>query len=414
MDKFHHKRERGEACKQCKTAEPTNFRGHVYWNRELANWMRKSIAKTFNTLSYKKIETLCKEDDARHKIACREAREEAQRALAEAEQEKSRKRQIRVEADRRKAKRQNTNDTRDTSSTYVPDTLGTGPSTPTTEIHATPEKKTKRILPKDHPEHNKNPLGISDEFWAAATRKLERAKMGPEVTVIAATKEVLDEVLNRVTIPLLEGGTSPTVRISTPPRRTQKCWIKDFETFWKKFDENESRTTWPKGECPWFVAGFDDNTRVIEHITTMLRERIPRMLPLIQKLRKNTRYANTWETAYKFLRACVDNMVICEICSQVTYPTNNQPVTQNSLVTAIFKKIRNRLAFGLEKYKHGIQVDTNTISLGTIINSWLEMSEQELLDGMNYISAHLCRLQNTVRRAAEKKQKLTQDHKILN
>ena len=97
---------------------------------------------------------------------------------------------------------------------------------------------------------------------------------------------------------------------------------------------------------------------------------------------------------------------MCEICTQVTYPANKQPVTQKTLIDAIFGKIRERLIFGLEKYKHGIEVDTDTTQLGTILNSWLEMSEQELLDGMNFVSAHLCRLQNTVRRNPKEHEEL--------
>ena len=404
MGKLKHKSPRGVACDSCKTSEPLDYRGHVYFTREQAFWRMNSVVKT-NRLSKERIEQLCKEDDERHE-------REAQRAQAQIDENKRIKRNLALAAESQSnAKRQDTSDTLATESEYVPDSIHTRQQTAAkmprkkpkvTKIFASkPVKKAPEcILEETHSEYGMNPPGLSTEQWAAAVRELEKEKLGPDVSRTAATKEVIRRALYSVNFPILQGGTAPTVRVSTPPQTTRKTWSEEF-------NENESRTVWPSGECPWFVAGIDDNAKVIEHITTMIWDRIPRIMPIIRKLRNNTPYANTWETAYMFLQACIDNMIMCEICTQVTYPENKQPVTQDTLITAIFKKIRDRLDFGLGKYKHGIQIDTNTTKFGTIINSWLEMSEQELLDGMNYVSAHLCRLQKAVRRNPKQHEELS-------
>ena len=60
----------------------------------------------------------------------------------------------------------------------------------------------------------------------------------------------------------------------------------------------------------------------------------------------------------------------------------------------IFKDIDERLDLGLKRYGHGIRIHDNTIDFGTKTDSWLEMMEQELLDGIVYLTAHLMRKEN--------------------
>lgn len=53
--------------------------------------------------------------------------------------------------------------------------------------------------------------------------------------------------------------------------------------------------------------------------------------------------------------------------------------------------VNERLELGLQRYKHGVQVDSDTRAWGTKNNSWLEMAQEEALDGLVYLSAHIFR-----------------------
>jgi hypothetical protein len=44
-----------------------------------------------------------------------------------------------------------------------------------------------------------------------------------------------------------------------------------------------------------------------------------------------------------------------------------------------------RLNLGKIKYGHGVRVDLDTITWGTVKNSWLEMANEEFLDGIVYV-----------------------------
>lgn len=44
-----------------------------------------------------------------------------------------------------------------------------------------------------------------------------------------------------------------------------------------------------------------------------------------------------------------------------------------------------RLNLGKNKYGHGVRVDIDTMTWGTVKNSWLEMANEEFLDGVIYI-----------------------------
>lgn len=51
-----------------------------------------------------------------------------------------------------------------------------------------------------------------------------------------------------------------------------------------------------------------------------------------------------------------------------------------------------RLAFGAQKYGHGVNVDTDTTNFNTKENSWLLMALEEQLDQMIYTTSSLLRL----------------------
>ena len=60
----------------------------------------------------------------------------------------------------------------------------------------------------------------------------------------------------------------------------------------------------------------------------------------------------------------------------------------------IFKDIDERLDIGIKRYGHCIRIHDNTIEFGTKADSWIEMMEQELLDAIVYLTAHLMRQEN--------------------
>ncbi len=56
----------------------------------------------------------------------------------------------------------------------------------------------------------------------------------------------------------------------------------------------------------------------------------------------------------------------------------------------IMEKIYKRLEIGKERYGHGIRINDDTTEYGTEKNDWLEMCEEEILDGILYsIANHL-------------------------
>ena len=48
-------------------------------------------------------------------------------------------------------------------------------------------------------------------------------------------------------------------------------------------------------------------------------------------------------------------------------------------------KVRQRLDLGRKKYGHGVRARDNPQTWGTVRNSWLEMAEEEFLDGIVYV-----------------------------
>lgn len=57
----------------------------------------------------------------------------------------------------------------------------------------------------------------------------------------------------------------------------------------------------------------------------------------------------------------------------------------------ILKRILDRMKLGQERYGHGVRVSDDTRQWGTIKNSWAEMCEEEIIDGVIYISASMIR-----------------------
>jgi hypothetical protein len=55
------------------------------------------------------------------------------------------------------------------------------------------------------------------------------------------------------------------------------------------------------------------------------------------------------------------------------------------------EQIIARLELGKTKYKHGVRVDNDTMTWGTQKNSWMEMANEEFLDGIIYVTADYIR-----------------------
>lgn len=57
----------------------------------------------------------------------------------------------------------------------------------------------------------------------------------------------------------------------------------------------------------------------------------------------------------------------------------------------LLKRIQDRMKLGRERYGHGVRVSDDTRQWGTTRNSWAEMCEEEIIDGVIYISANMIR-----------------------
>jgi hypothetical protein len=55
---------------------------------------------------------------------------------------------------------------------------------------------------------------------------------------------------------------------------------------------------------------------------------------------------------------------------------------------SLFSRLRERMELGMQRYGHGIRLDDDTRQWGTKENSWMEMCEEEILDGILYAVAH--------------------------
>ena len=57
----------------------------------------------------------------------------------------------------------------------------------------------------------------------------------------------------------------------------------------------------------------------------------------------------------------------------------------------IGEKLTDRLGVGMERYGHGVIVNSDTREWGTPANSWMQMAEEEFLDGIIYVAADYIR-----------------------
>lgn len=66
----------------------------------------------------------------------------------------------------------------------------------------------------------------------------------------------------------------------------------------------------------------------------------------------------------------------------------NECITGNN--EGLLNRIIERMELGQKRYGHGIRLNDDTRQWGTKKNSWLEMCEEEIIDGIIYaVSDHL-------------------------
>lgn len=63
-------------------------------------------------------------------------------------------------------------------------------------------------------------------------------------------------------------------------------------------------------------------------------------------------------------------------------------------MSSIEKLVKDRFKLGLEKYGHGVRVAMDTMTWGTAKNSWMEMAQEEFLDGIIYTIADYIKEKN--------------------
>jgi hypothetical protein len=51
-------------------------------------------------------------------------------------------------------------------------------------------------------------------------------------------------------------------------------------------------------------------------------------------------------------------------------------------------RLKERMELGMQRYGHGIQIHDDTRQWGTKRDSWMEMCEEEVIDGIIYAVAH--------------------------
>lgn len=66
-------------------------------------------------------------------------------------------------------------------------------------------------------------------------------------------------------------------------------------------------------------------------------------------------------------------------------------VEERDWKTYLMKRIRERMELGRSRYGHGIRIEDDTRRWGTKRDSWLEMCEEEILDGLMYTGADILR-----------------------
>lgn len=56
----------------------------------------------------------------------------------------------------------------------------------------------------------------------------------------------------------------------------------------------------------------------------------------------------------------------------------------------------DRMKLGKMKYGHGVRIMDDTVTWGTVKNSWLEMASEELLDAIIYVIADYLRTEEKI------------------
>ena len=63
--------------------------------------------------------------------------------------------------------------------------------------------------------------------------------------------------------------------------------------------------------------------------------------------------------------------------------------------------IKKRLDVGMERYGHGVRSWDNTTTWGTEADSWIEMANEEFLDGAIYLIVNYIRMHNLSTRSGD-------------
>lgn len=74
-------------------------------------------------------------------------------------------------------------------------------------------------------------------------------------------------------------------------------------------------------------------------------------------------------------------------CTIYAHDFKRRGLTEDKCLQDMFDKIESRMKLGKERYGHGVRVEDDTRKWGTLENSWMEMCEEEVLDGIIYAVA---------------------------
>lgn len=86
-------------------------------------------------------------------------------------------------------------------------------------------------------------------------------------------------------------------------------------------------------------------------------------------------------------------------CTIYAHDFKKKGLTEDKSLQDMFDKIEARMKMGKERYGHGVRVEDDTRKWGTMENSWMEMCEEEVLDGIIYAVAD--QLRNSKQESSE-------------
>jgi hypothetical protein len=85
----------------------------------------------------------------------------------------------------------------------------------------------------------------------------------------------------------------------------------------------------------------------------------------------------------KYLQSPLENSVLYHLLKAYECIHGTENIT-------LLKRVIERMELGQERYGHGIRLNDDTRQWGTKKNSWMEMCEEEIIDGIIYsIADHL-------------------------